>query len=512
MSSIAPDEYRNHTEQQGFAAFDCFDRPPKPSDALLIGLSEPVPSCVLSLRFTCEIKGIGVDPRNPPIVWEAWCGDSWLPCEVDRDETGGLNRPGEVVLLIPPGHTASVLARQRAGWVRCRVVPSTEGQPAYSASPGIMGLEVATVGGTVEAINATEVTGEVLGTSSGVAGQRFTLTRAPVVPGSEPLVVETSTDGEWLTWQSVDDFAGSGPDDRHMILDPTAGEVMFGPAVRLPDGSIEQAGAVPEKGATIRVPAYRTGGGVAGNVASGALTVLKSSVPYVGRVENRRAASGGVDGETIDEAKTRGPLTLRTQGRAVTKEDYEQLAQAVAPEVARVRCLDVREGDGGSGVRVLVVPAAADGELGALQIEQLIPSEESLAHIRDTLDERRPIGARIVVEPPVYMGVTVVARVRARPGVQPTRLQTGAVEALNRYFHPISGGPEGDGWPFGRPVLAGDVFGVLQRLRGTELVEDVRLFAADVIEGTRGAVTTRIDLDANALVLSYNHQVMVEAS
>jgi predicted phage baseplate assembly protein len=295
-----------------------------------------------------------------------------------------------------------------------------------------------------------------------------------------------------------------------VVLDPTGGGVIFGPAVRLADGTVEQHGAVPDKGSEIRVPAYRTGGGAAGNVAAGALTVLKSSVPYVGRVENRRAARGGVDGESVEEAKARGPLTLRTQGRAVTKDDYEQLARSAAPEVARVRCLEVSEAGAAAGVRVLVVPEAADGELGALGIEQLIPSEESLAHIRDTLDERRPIGARVVVEPPIYMGVTVVARLRARPGVQAAGLQAAAVEALNRYFHPISGGPEGDGWPFGRPVLAGEVFGVLQRLRGTELVEDVRLFAADVIEGTRGAVTNRIDLETNALVLSYNHQVMVE--
>ena len=50
-----------------------------------------------------------------------------------------------------------------------------------------------------------------------------------------------------------------------------------------------------------------------------------------------------------------------------------------------------------------------------------------------------------------------VARLRARPGVDPDRLQQAAAEALNPYFHPITGGPEGGGWPFGRPILAGEV-------------------------------------------------------
>src|SRR5205823_10500987 len=142
-------------------------------------------------------------------------------------------------------------------------------------------------------------------------------------------------------------------------------------------------------------------------VARGALSVLKSSIPYVSAVENRHPASGGVDGETVEEAKLRGPVTLRTRGRAVTREDYEYLAREAAPEVARVRCLEAGAGADPGGVRLLVVPAAADGELGELAIEQLIPSEDSPARIRDYLDERRPIGARGLVEPPPYMGGAV---------------------------------------------------------------------------------------------------------
>ena len=82
-------------------AFAPFDATPKPGDAFIIGLSEPVPSCAVLMRFDCSIEGVGVDPRNPPLVWEAWDGDAWVPCELDRDETGGLNRPGDVVIHVP---------------------------------------------------------------------------------------------------------------------------------------------------------------------------------------------------------------------------------------------------------------------------------------------------------------------------------------------------------------------------------------------------------------------------
>src|SRR5947208_3497529 len=130
------------------------------------------------------------------------------------------------------------------------------------------------------------------------------------------------------------------------------------------------------------------------------------------RLGRRRA---GCRGNRSRASARRGPVTLRTRGRAVTREDYEYLAREAAPEVARVRCLEAGAGAEPGTVRILVVPTAADDPMGALQIEQLIPSEESLAHIRDYLDERRPIGARVVIEPPTYMGVTVVARLQARP-------------------------------------------------------------------------------------------------
>ena len=75
----------------------------------------------------------------------------------------------------------------------------------------------------------------------------------------------------------------------------------------------------------------------------------------------------------------------------------------------------------------------------------------------------------------------------------------------------VAFGPDGDGWPFGRPVQAGEIFGRLQQVSGVELVEDVRLFSADPVTGVRGKEARRIDLDENSLVFSYEHQVRVEA-
>ncbi len=94
------------------------------------------------------------------------------------------------------------------------------------------------------------------------------------------------------------------------------------------------------------------------------------------------------------------------------------------------------------------------------------PAAETLTGIATFLDSRRTIGTRVVVEPPAYQGVTVVAMLRARPWADPSRLQRTATDALYAYLHPISGGMEGKGWDFGRPVHMGEVYALLQRLPG----------------------------------------------
>ncbi|GHH79027.1 putative baseplate assembly protein [Streptomyces sulfonofaciens] len=488
----------------------CFQAPPRAGDAMLFGLPAAVPRCIVAVRLDSRVEGVGVDPRQPPLVWEAWDGARWLGCERGADTTGGLNRPGEVMVHVPAGHTASVVAGVRAGWLRCRVTAPEPGQPFYSESPTVREAEVFTVGGTVTAEHAETVLDVPLGTSEGVAGQRFVLPRPPVLLDGDPPVVEVSAADGWETWTPVEHFGASGPTDRHVVVDATTGEFAFPPAVREADGTLRTFGAVPAKGARIRVPRYRTGGGAAGNVARGAVSVLRSSVPYVARVQNREAARGGVDGESVANAKVRAPNVLRLQERAVTADDYELIARQAAPSVARVRCLPPADGGAGA-VRVLVVPDAVADEGDRLRFEQLVPAEQTLAAITARLDERRLVGTRLVVEPPAYQGVTVVARLVAAPG-EADRVREDALAALYRHLNPLVGGAAGGGWEFGRPVQYGEVFAVLQRVPGAGLVEEVRLFPADPITGRRGGPVERVAVAPNALVFSYRHQVAVASS
>ncbi|HUG30920.1 MAG TPA: putative baseplate assembly protein [Candidatus Limnocylindria bacterium] len=492
----------------------CFQEKPQLGDALLIGLSQPVPSNAIRLRFKCDIEGVGVNPDHPPLLWEAWDGADWIACEQDSDTTGGLNRDGDVVIHVPRGHAAHSIGTRHAAWVRARIVEPLPGMSSYEASPTVSFANSITIGGTVEAVNAAVVSDENVGVSEGVPGQRFELRRKPVLSTDEPakLVVSTGDDADgtptWSTWEQVGDFAASGPNDRHFVLDGTTGEIRFGPAVRQLDGSLRQYGASPGKDRYIRMLEYRTGGGARGNVSTGSVKVLKSSIPFVSRVENRRDARGGVDGEDIENAKVRGPIRLRTRGRAVTTEDFEHLAREAAPNVGRVRAVAAGDGAQAGAVRLLVVPSLPSAE-GRVRFDQLVPDPTLLEAITQRLEECRVIGTRISVEPPGYRGVTVEATVLPASGANPNRLKADAERALYEYLHPITGGPVGTGWPFGRPVTIGEIYSVLQRVPGAEVVESVNLFGTNAETGGAREATPRLEIKSNVLVFSVAHTVTV---
>lgn len=487
----------------------CFQAAPAPGDAMLFGLSAAVPRCLIAVRLDSRVEGIGVDPTQPPLVWEAWDGLTWTACVTDRDTTGGLNRPGEVILHVPASHALSVVNGIRAGWIRCRVTEHVPGVPFYSETPTVRVAEAFTIGGTTTVEHAETMTDVSIGTADGVPGQRLRVPRVPVLTDGDPVVVQVSAQDGWQDWAVVAHFGRSGPTDRHVVLDAASGELLFPPVIREADGTLRSCGAVPGKGEQIRIPRYRTGGGRAGNVPRAAISVLRSSVPYVAGVTNGEAAGGGVDGETVAEAKLRAPLDLRVQERAVTATDYEHLARIAGPSAARIRCLPAGDGAEPGAVRILVVPQAVPDEGDRLRFEQLIPPESLLAAITAGVAERRLIGTRLVVEPPRYQGITVVARLVAAGGVLADRVQRDAVHALYRYLNPLRGGPTGAGWEFGRAVQFGEVFSVLQRVPGVALVEEVRLFPADPITGRRGTIVERVDLEPNALVFSHQHQVAV---
>lgn len=486
----------------------CFSSAPAaPGDAFNLGFDVSLATQVVELRIDTAERGVGVDPANPPIVWEAWSGEHWIPAQLLRDTTGGLNRSGAVRLIVPDAHEPLVLGGVRSYWIRVRLLDAAPGQPTFATSPKLVSVAAVSLGGTTVAEHSHLVAGEVVGTSDGTPGQRFTLGHRPVLPRRDDEQVVVVVDGQSHRYDEVEDFASSGPADRHVSIDGATGMIEFGPRIRYPDGTAAQHGMVPPFGAQVTMSAYRYGGGTRGNVGAETLTSLRTAIPYVDSVTNLVPARGGVDPETVEEVKTRGPRTLRTGQRAVTASDYEQLTLESSPQVARARCLEPASAQ--EPVRVLVVPTNERDPQNYTLDDFALPTE-LFATVRDHLEARRTLGATVRVSAPYYQGVSVIVRLRAAAGRAPAAVRERVADAIARFLGPLHGGPHGTGWPFDTNLTATTLTTMLEDVPGVSAVDELALFEYDLRNRQRlGDARDAIPLDPGSLFLTGGNQVVV---
>jgi predicted phage baseplate assembly protein len=495
--------------------FDAFQRVPLPGDTLHFGFLENLSSHTLSLEIDSDLDGIGVDPRDPPIVWEAWCGDTrgWVRCNVERDETGGLNTDGAVVLNLPAGMEARILSRLQLHWLRLRVVQPRPRQPVYSSSPRINTIVPSSIGGTVPVTHSSIAGNELLGRTAGIPGESFKLIHSPVLPRDDAEYLEVfEPDDEWRRWIEVENFRDSGPDDPHYVLDGVTGTISFGPTLREPDGLEHAHGRTPARTSSLRFARYRCGGGIVGNVGANSLTVLKSSIPYVASVTNKLPASGGLDAETVDAARLRAPLEIKTRDRAITAEDFEFLALEASRRVARARCIQVRTDSSTSSVppgtvELLIVPRVPEDHERTL--DSLHPSPELLDEVREYLDERRILGTQLVVDGPAFVGVSVEASILVQRHRNPDEVRAAVADRIREYLDPLIGGPDREGWPFGRDLYLSEMQSVVQAVPGVEYAQDVTLYQVDTQTGQSRAAGQKITVADDVLLLSYEHVVTV---
>jgi predicted phage baseplate assembly protein len=498
-----------------------FGTPPTPGDALYIGFDTSLANMLLEVDVDCsQARGAGVDPEDPPLRWEVSCAEEetgWLEADVIEDLTGGFNYgAGKVTVQLPARHSAVPIAGHRGYWVCCRLDSKTrsgETGVAYTHPPEIRSISAAPIGAVIPAAHSARQLEETLGTSDGTSGQVFELRYSPVLETApeEFLEVLDPEGGGWERWELRESFVESKPGDRHYVLDLASGQVELGPAIRTPDGSWRQYGAVPAKGATLRFSRYRHGGGRDGNVAPGTLTVLKGSIPGVATVTNLTPALGGVDPESLESARTRAAMEIRTRYRAVTTEDFEFLCGEATPRVARAVCVPPGE-DGLVRVHILPEVSPADRQL---TLEELSPDESLLAEVGAYLDERRLIGTTVELTPVKLHGVSVVVNLQASASADLERVEQDVAYALYTYLNPLVGGSVdglGEGWEFGRALNQGELYGVVRSIEGVEFIKILRVYETDLATGKQEPkpAGSYIEIGEDEVIASGTHIVKAE--
>jgi len=493
-----------------------FGTPPQVGDALCLGFDRPIGRLLLQVDVDAsQARGTGVDPEDPPLRWEVSQGDNrWEEAEVLEDLTGGFNYgAGTIELQLPERSAMQPLAGHRMHWVRCRVDDRTRhggAATAYAHAPEIYTLTAAPIGALLPASHAGRAEDDLLGISDGTPAQVFSLRHAPVlkpVPG-EALEVQDPDSGRWSRWEPRENFADSGEQDHHYVLDLASGDVELGPAIRERDGGWTQYGAVPPKGAAIRFTRYRHGGGRLGNVAAGKVTAMRTPIAGVDTVSNPEAASGGVDAEALPHARRRAAMEIRSRYRAVTAEDFEFLAGEASPRVARAICLPPRDG---GAVALHLVPRVDPADR-PLTHAELLPDESLLREVAEYLDERRLIGTTVQLRPCRFRALSVVVNLQASPLADRVRVGEDVAHALYTYLNPLVGGSVrgiGTGWPFGRSLNQGELYGIVHAVDGVEFVKVLRVYETNLASGEQSPkpIGSHIELEPDELLASGQHIV-----
>ena len=192
---------------------------------------------------------------------------------------------------------------------------------------------------------------------------------------------------------------------------------------------------------------------------------LSNNMEDIEGIKNLFPATGGKEEESIDEAKFRARKELKAPYRAVTSEDFQTIAKAT-PGI-RVARAGVQILPKENKVKVAVVPYSL--------YERPIPSEGFKRTVCEHLDKHRLITTQIEVIEPEYVKVSVTASVKIKPQNSPELVRKRVEEALNTFLHPLKGGPDGNGWQFGREVYKSEVYEVIEKIDGVDGVVDLSL-------------------------------------
>ncbi|ELZ05018.1 hypothetical protein C482_02651 [Natrialba chahannaoensis JCM 10990] len=462
----------------------------------------------------------------------------WIRARVTKDkfetQSGSVSSDATVPFGADDGTktgaaTASAIeATAASGGDSSRAADAVDGTPAgvssdrTSTPPVLDGLYP----NTQWAYNTVTVEEELLGSSDGSHEQSFRCSHAPVIDievwvdelstlsASErrrlaeerPDAVTTEYDarGEptafWVRWHAVDDFLDSTPADRHYVVNRTLGLISFG------DGD---HGAIPAAGQDNVRATYTTGGGSDGNIGAKTITDLKSSIALVESVSNPLPADGGADIESTDALVSRSTNSLKHRGKAVTASDYERVAAAEFPELARVTCdpsLEHTAGSSAAQVTVLIVPHT--------EREKPVPSLALKHRVRETLTERAPASlvaaddTGIVVRGPNYADLSVDVTLEATAVTSVSLLKETIQRRLEAFLHPLSGG-NGDGWAFGTLPTVDQLSSVVANVDDVAAVLECRVLVETGADRRLLSEYSSRSLPRDTLVCSGSHQVSV---
>lgn len=413
------------------------------------------------------------------------------------------------------------------------VVTALAPAPAGSSAPDLLVADFRAATATVR--GALTLPLAFLGAGTGLTDQQGTLPIAPVARGDATVyTLDPSGTGAWERWTAGADFDAAGEHDARFTLDATTGDLRFGTGVQ---------GRVPLAHASI-VATYAATAGAAGSIGPARRwsfaddvfnrAVAGASYPALvgATATNTFASTPGADEETLGQAAARAAAALWSHERLVELcptgpcDTLDQLDPALVlsrPAPARgTTTLDFeRISLDVPGTRVrrarawaeldpaypgMTVPGTVSLVLvPALPAGQPTPSAGLVRAVRRYLDRRRVLCTRLVVVGPDYLEIRAQATVATVPNADSARVRQDVVTALDTFLDPLTGGPVGRGWPFGRDVFRSEILQVIDDVAGVDHV-----IALTLSGGSEPAICGNVCVPPTWLVASGTHAITAE--
>jgi uncharacterized phage protein gp47/JayE len=255
----------------------------------------------------------------------------------------------------------------------------------------------ATAAGSVLVKEGVTEVEEPLGVSSGVERMQFPLLNKNVIKDSVVFYVRdggidvTTGKPTLVPWTQIYRMIDADAVDRvFTIYVDEAGNSI----IRTGDGV---TGRIPTTGSALYAT-YRYGKGAAGNVGASTIKSMVSGGDIAGKIDsinNAVAAIGGADAESLQSMRTNIPRSLRALDRAVTLQDYADIAIQV-PGVAKAAAGAVFN----TNVSVAV-----------LGYNYYAPDTAMVTALNAFFAPRKMIGTTVTVVGPVYKNFNVTGTI-----------------------------------------------------------------------------------------------------
>ena len=295
------------------------------------------------------------------------------------------------------------------------------------------------VEGVIGAEQIETVTNVDIGLSNGLINQIFELTDI------DDIVYESVTVRiDIITWTSVKTFAYSEADDLHFLVSVNENNNIV---VRFGDGI---NGAIPTNGQDIQIDYKITRGSEGNDVYPNTYLTIDSVVtlpPGTGELTciNYKKASGGIDIEGIEELRHRIPKSLRTLNRAVTLQDYQDVAE-LYPGVSQAAILF----ECNQPIFIFIVPV--DGGTA---------SQVLLDAVDDWFDDKKIITTFVESVPAGEMKISLNVEVNAYAGFQNSVVQAAVEDALIEFLSWVNQTIKGE-------LYVSDIYQVIESVDGVK--------------------------------------------